>query len=93
MKLGIVGAGGIVKVCLEAVQQVENIDVESIYVLEREKHIAEELCAKFGIKKIYTDYAEFLADQGIDVVYIGIINSLHYIFSKQALEAGKGVIC
>ncbi len=93
MKLGIVGAGGIVKVCLEALSRIDKIEVVSICVLEQERETAQALARKYGFDAIYTDYDAFLADETIDVVYIGIINSLHYRFAKQALEADKNVIC
>ncbi|MGR5499230.1 Gfo/Idh/MocA family protein [Vibrio sp. DNB22_10_4] len=93
MKLGIVGAGGIVKVCLEALQKVDEITVSAICILEKERQVAEELAEKYAIETIYTDYDDFLADITIEAVYVGIINSLHYAFTKKALEANKNVIC
>lgn len=50
------------------------------------------MAAEFGIAKVYTDYAELLADPAIDFVYIGLVNSAHYSYTKQALMAGKNVI-
>ncbi|MCG9625625.1 Gfo/Idh/MocA family oxidoreductase [Vibrio mediterranei] len=93
MKIGIIGAGGIVNVCLAALDKIDEITVSAICVLEQERQVAEELAEKYSIPTIYTDYNDFLADSNIDAVYVGIINSLHYLFTKQALEANKNVIC
>ena len=42
---------------------------------------------KHPIKKLYTNYESFLADPLIDIVYIGIPNSLHFEYSIAALMA------
>lgn len=41
---------------------------------------------------VYTDFAEMLADENVDTVYIAVPNFLHCGFTCQALEAGKHVI-
>ena len=43
-------------------------------------------------KEVYTDYEELLEKTEADTVYIGLINSAHYPYAKQALLAGKNVI-
>ena len=47
---------------------------------------------KFGIEKVFTDYDELLADSSIDFVYVGLVNAVHYEYTKKALNAGKNVI-
>ena len=42
--------------------------------------------------RIYTDYDELLKNPSIDFVYVGLINSVHYEYTKKALLAGKNVI-
>ena len=49
----------------------------------------ENFAKRFGIKKVYTDYGELLKDNEIDAVYVGLINSVHYAYAKEALLAGK----
>jgi len=92
MNLGIVGTGVIVREALEALKQVETIDCIAIWARSHSKDTALELADQYKIAKVYTDYAEMLCDRELEVVYIGIINSQHYSYVKQALLAGKHVI-
>lgn len=46
---------------------------------------------QYAIKEVYTDYEELLEKTEADTVYIGLINSAHYPYAKQALLAGKNV--
>ncbi|MBR4162578.1 MAG: Gfo/Idh/MocA family oxidoreductase [Solobacterium sp.] len=90
MKLGIVGNGGIVVSALESIKET---DIEATTLWCRNKDKGMPLCEKYAVKTIYTDYDAFLKDESYDVVYIGLINSLHYEYTKKALEAGRNVIC
>lgn len=92
MRLGIVGSGGIVKECLKAIKGLEKIKTVAICVRESSLEIAKELSKDYGIEKIYTNYEEFLSDKEIEFVYIGIINSLHFDYAKQALKYNKNII-
>ena len=93
MKLGIIGSGNIVVDCLDAVKNIEGIELAGICVREKSIDKGKELAEKYSISKIYTDYEELLKDENIDTVYLGIINSMHYEYCKKALESGKNVIC
>ncbi len=57
--------------------------------LPRAKAAAEQL----GIEKAYGSYEELLADPNIDAIYNPLPNHLHVPLSKQAMEAGKHVLC
>lgn len=50
-------------------------------------------CEEFGLLKYTTKYEEMLADKEIDVIGIYTPDPLHPLHIKQALEAGKHVIC
>lgn len=49
----------------------------------------------FNFKKInwYTDKKKFIINNNFDCVYISSVNSMHYNYSKFALENNKNVIC
>lgn len=93
MKLGIIGSGMIVNVALQALESLKEIEKIAICDRKESKEALEELAEKHKILAVYTDYEEILKNKEIDTVYLGIINSMHYEYSKKALEAGKNVIC
>ena len=91
MKIGIVGTGKIVDELLSALLQVEDVSTEAIYPYHnRDK--AKSLAAAYNINKVYIDYEDMLADEGIDFIYIALVNSAHYKYAKDALLAHKHVI-
>jgi predicted dehydrogenase len=46
-----------------------------------------------GLAAVYESYEELLADERVDVVHLTTPNHLHHPQVKQALEAGKHVVC
>ncbi|MGL4512140.1 MAG: Gfo/Idh/MocA family protein [Lacipirellulaceae bacterium] len=52
-----------------------------------------EAAARLGAKKAYKSYEELLADPDVTSVHIGTPNNLHCPMARQALEAGKHVLC
>jgi len=93
MRLGILGTGKIVADFLTMVGDLPDIDLAGLLSTPRSLTKAQGLQTKYGIKKVYTDYDLLLADQNIDTIYVALPNSLHYSYTKQALEQGKNVIC
>lgn len=93
MRLGIIGSGNIVIDCLEAIITIKEIKLTGICVREKSFDKGKELAEKYSISKVYTDYEEILNDKNIDTVYIGIVNNLHFEYTKKALKYGKNVIC
>ena len=77
---------------LPALKNVPEIEVIAIYARQHSKGVAENLAKEYSIPKVVTEYAEILQDESVDFVYIGLVNSVHYEYAKQALLAGKNVI-
>ena len=90
LNIGIVGAGGFAAFADRAFLQIPGIRVVAVTDVNKASvtQLANELDAK-----VYADYSTLLADSSIDLVYIATPPYLHYAHSKQALEAGKHVIC
>ena len=91
MVLGIAGSGVIVG---EVLSFIDEIEFEKIYICGREssKDKLEALAKKYHLDMVYTDYQEMLKSD-VDVVYVGVLNDLHYEYTKAAIEAKKHVIC
>ena len=93
MKLAILGTGFIVKEgALKALKDVPEIETVAIFALPRSKDKAAALAKQNLIPKVFTDYDELLVDPEIEFVYVALINSVHYEYTKRALLAGKNVI-
>ncbi|MDV3428983.1 MAG: Gfo/Idh/MocA family oxidoreductase [Bacillota bacterium] len=91
MKLGIVGAGMIVKEFLDTFPLLKDLELTAICGTKRSEEKLNELKNKYGIKSVFCDYEEFLKCE-LDAVYIALPNNLHFEFAKKALKANKNVI-
>ena len=88
--IGIIGAGGFASFAANAFLKVDGIKIIAIADINETagKQLARELNANF-----YSDYKELLNDKKIDLAYIATPPFLHFEMSKEALLAGKHVIC
>lgn len=93
MKLGIIGSGKIVHDFLTTANKIEGLTLAAIATTKRSAAIGEELAQQYHIQKTYTSNQDLFNDETVDTVYVAVPNSLHYLIAKQALEAGKNVIC
>jgi predicted dehydrogenase len=91
IKTAILGAGFMGRVHLEAVRRVEG--VECLAIAARNAEAAQRLAAAFSIPKVTTDYREVLRDSAVDAVHICTPNAQHYAMAKEAILAGKHVLC
>ncbi|GLR69872.1 Gfo/Idh/MocA family protein [Agaribacter marinus] len=91
IKWGIVSAGRICsKFCSDLIH-VE--DAEIVAVAARNLDSAEKFAKQYGIKKAYEGYQTMFDDPEIDVVYIGTPHTLHFENARDAILAGKHVLC
>ncbi len=91
MKIGAIGTSFIMDTILENMSQTAGMDCVALYSRTLEK--GQTLAKKFAISKVYTSLEDMLADKDLDWIYVCSPNSLHYQQSKQALLAGKNVLC
>ncbi|MFT8352778.1 Gfo/Idh/MocA family protein [Clostridium saccharoperbutylacetonicum] len=91
MKLGIIGAGMIVREFLTITPNLKNFDLTAILGRKNDETAINELKNEYGIKKIFYDYDELL-NSNVDTIYVALPNNLHFEFAKRALEANKNVI-
>jgi predicted dehydrogenase len=91
IRTAIIGTGFMGRVHLDALRRVEF--VETIAIAGRNEEAARRLGAGFSVARIATDYHEVLRDPAIDAVHICTPNAQHFLMAKEALQAGKNVLC
>src|SRR4051794_2142089 len=91
LKTAVLGTGFVGRVHLEGISRVGGVELYAIGEPEVQK--AEALAAEFGAEKVEADYHKLLADPKLDAVHICTPNALHFPMAKDALKAGKHVIC
>jgi len=87
----IIGTGFMGRVHLEAIRRVEL--VEAAAISGRNIEAAQGLAEGFSIPTIAADYHDILANPQIDAVHICTPNAQHFSMAKEALQAGKHVLC
>lgn len=93
MKLLIAGSGFIVQDFLPITKDLKNIELAGITATSHSLDRMQQYQKDYGIKEVYTNYEQALKETAADTVYVAVPNFLHYRFVKEALEAGKNVIC
>ncbi|MGW1466385.1 Gfo/Idh/MocA family protein [Streptomyces sp. NPDC002308] len=68
-------------------------DAEVVAVASRTEKSARAFAERFGIERAYGSWAELVADEDVDVVYVATPHSAHYEATALALRAGKHVLC
>ncbi|MHB8303985.1 MAG: Gfo/Idh/MocA family protein [Acidobacteriaceae bacterium] len=91
IKTAIFGTGFMGRVHLEALRRVQGVEV--VAIAGRELESAQRLGAGFGVPQAESDYRNLLQDAGIQAVHICTPNNMHYQMAKDALLAGKHVLC
>lgn len=75
----------------EGIRRLGNVDIACIAGLTDE--LASGFARQIGVEKSTSDYKTVLADPTIQAVHVCTPNALHYPISKEAMEAGKAVLC
>ena len=89
MKVGIVGAGSIVKELLSVKDKIEGVEFE--YIFTRREEAARVIAEKYNIPNIAKSYDELLSSDA-EIVYIALPNDLHFEYARRAIESGKSVV-
>src|SRR5258708_30154111 len=91
IRTAIFGTGFMGRIHLEALRRVEF--VEAATLASRTAAAAQRLGAGFGVPTIPIDYRDVLRDPLIDAVHICTPTAQHFSMAKDALRAGKHVLC
>jgi predicted dehydrogenase len=90
LKTAVFGTGFVGRVHVEGIRRAGNVDLYAIGEPQIEK--AQALAAEFGAKA-EADYRRILEDKAVDAVHICTPNALHSPMAKEAMQAGKHVLC
>ena len=88
-RVGIVGSGRIANRFVPETKVVNGVEVVAVY--DPNKENADVFANKHNLKAYSDSYQQFLAD--VDAVYVASPHLTHYQYTKEALEAGKHVLC
>jgi len=91
IKTAIFGTGFMGRVHLEAIRRVEF--VEAVAIAGRTVETARRLGDGFAVQTTTADYREILRDSSVAAVHICTPNAQHFVMAKDALLAGKHVLC
>jgi D-xylose 1-dehydrogenase (NADP+, D-xylono-1,5-lactone-forming) len=91
LRWGLLSTARINRLIIPAIRASARSEVMTVASRSREK--AETYAKEWQIPRVHASYEALLADPEVDVVYIGLPNSLHVQWTIEALEAGKYVLC
>ncbi|MDD4772650.1 MAG: Gfo/Idh/MocA family oxidoreductase [Eubacteriales bacterium] len=92
IKVGIIGTGGISHFHMNGYNAVPDMcEVTAVCDIDKEKVTA--YAEKYGVKRVYTDYNEMMANEALDAVSVTTWNSAHCGAAVAALNGGANVIC
>ncbi|MDJ0788662.1 MAG: Gfo/Idh/MocA family oxidoreductase [Myxococcota bacterium] len=90
--IGLIGAGGISTLHSQAFRALPDL-ARVVAVADLDAERAESLRDRFGYEAALTDHREMLAREDVDVAVVCTRPNLHARLVKDALDAGKHVLC
>ena len=91
VRVGVVGAGFIGRIHVEALRRLPFVEV--VAISERDDATAKAAAEELRIPKAYGDSQDMLKDRHLDAIHIATLNHLHYPLAKAAIKEGKHVLC
>jgi predicted dehydrogenase len=92
VRIGVLGAARITPAALiRPARAVPGVQVAA--VAARDSARAEAFARRHGIPRVHATYADLLADDDLDAVYVPLPNALHAEWTLAAVAAGRHVLC
>ncbi|MGW4970995.1 Gfo/Idh/MocA family protein, partial [Streptomyces albidoflavus] len=91
VRWGVLATGAMAAAFTEDLRQLP--DAEVVAVGSRTAASARRFADRFGIPRAHGSWAEFAADDQVDVVYVAAPHSEHLRAAGMCLEAGRAVLC
>ena len=89
VNIAVVGLGAFGQKHLDGLVNIP--DAKILYVAHSKQDVADEVAAKYGAKRGFTDYTELLAQPDLDAVILCTPTQMHHAQTIEALRAGKHV--
>jgi xylose dehydrogenase (NAD/NADP) len=90
LRWGLLSTARINRLIIPAVRESARSELTTVASRSLEK--ARGYAAEWSIPRVLGSYEALIDDPGIDVIYIGLPNSLHVDWTVRALEGGKLVL-
>lgn len=91
IKTAVIGTGFVGRVHVENIRR--QPDVELAAIADCSEELARKFGEQLGVERTSGDYRQLLADREIQAVHVCVPNNLHYAVVKDAIQAGKNVLC
>lgn len=91
IRWGVLSTADINRQVLPQIRAAERCELGA--VASRSERRAMDYAEEWDLPRAYGGYADLLADEDIDAVYISLPNSLHREWTVRSIEAGKHVLC
>ena len=91
LRVAVIGTGFVGRVHVENIRR--QTDAEIVAIADQNDELAKSFGEALGISRATGDYRELLADPAIDAVHICTPNHTHFPIARDAISAGKHVIC
>lgn len=91
LKVGLIGVGRVAMAHVNAAMDLKD-QIELRAIADLRANRAKEIAGKFGVKNVYSDYHDLLADREIEAVIVCLPNHLHHPVCKEAARALKHIL-
>ncbi len=91
IKTALIGTGFMGKVHAEAIRRLGNVEIAAVASIDDQ--LAKTFGDSIGVANTTGNYKTVLANPEIQAVHVLTPNALHYPICKEALKAGKNVVC
>jgi len=91
LKVGVIGCGFFAQNHLAAWQAIK--EISSVIVCDQQVKLAEAAKTQFGVRQVYDEAEEMLANEDLDFVDIVTTPSSHRLLVEMAARYGRHVIC
>ncbi|KAM4650886.1 trans-1,2-dihydrobenzene-1,2-diol dehydrogenase-like [Discoglossus pictus] len=92
-KWGICAAGKICHDFLVALETLPSEDHQAVAVAARDLKRAKDFAQSHNIPKVYGSYEELAKDSNIDIIYVGVLHTVHRDVVMMFLKNKKNVLC